>query len=224
MMGLAAGASVVNMHEGFVTLPFYPPASLTHGILVNAQGQRFVNEDCYHGRVGYFCLSQLGSSVYLVFNAEDLGTYQDFNYLAAEICAVAESVEELEQELGLPDSSLVETVRYYNRYASRGVDPLFHKAAEWLKPLEGTLGVLNCTPGEGAFYPFFTLGGLETRPSGEVMRPDGSIVSGLYAAGRATCGLPTSAAGYASGMSVGDATFFGRLSGSAAARRRHSRA
>ena len=55
-MGMAVGAAAINMHEGFVSLPYYPPSSLTWGILVNAQGQRFVNEDCYHGRVGYYCL------------------------------------------------------------------------------------------------------------------------------------------------------------------------
>jgi len=219
LMGLGAGGSTINMHEGFVTLPFYPPASLTNGIIVNSQGQRFVNEDCYHGRVGYFCLQQLEEEIYLVFNADDLGSYQDFNYLSAEICGTGETVGELEQDLGLPENSLVQTVAYYNLHASQGNDPLFHKAAEWLKPLKGPLGALDCTPGRGAFYPFFTLGGLETRPTGEVLKPSGDLVPGLYAAGRTTCGLPRSAAGYASGMSVGDATFFGRLAGRAAAER-----
>jgi succinate dehydrogenase/fumarate reductase flavoprotein subunit len=39
------------------------------------------------------------------------------------------------------------------------------------------------------------------------------VIPGLYAAGRTSCGVPRHAAGYASGMSVGDATFFGRMTG-----------
>lgn len=66
-------------------------------------------------------------------------------------------------------------------------------------------------------YKAFPLGGLWTRPSGEVLIPDGSPVPGLYAAGRTTCGISRSAEGYASGTCIADATCFGRLAGQAAA-------
>ena len=42
---------------------------------------------------------------------------------------------------------------------------------------------------------------------------DKEAIPGLYAAGRTSCGLPRTAAGYGSGMSVGDATYFGRVAG-----------
>ena len=77
--------------------------------------------------------------------------------------------------------------------------------------------VLACHLGE-AFYPYFTLGGLSTRPSGEVLTADGDLIPGLYAAGRTCCGLPRWAEGYSSGMSLGDCTLFGRLAGEAAAK------
>jgi 3-oxo-5alpha-steroid 4-dehydrogenase len=38
-------------------------------------------------------------------------------------------------------------------------------------------------------------------------------VPGLYAAGRATAGLPRWGEGYSSGMSRADCTFFGRMAG-----------
>ena len=63
----------------------------------------------------------------------------------------------------------------------------------------------------------FTLGGLETLPSGEVLNKAGEVIPKLYAAGRTTAGLPRTGKGYASGMSVGDATFFGRMAGISAA-------
>jgi succinate dehydrogenase/fumarate reductase flavoprotein subunit len=44
-----------------------------------------------------------------------------------------------------------------------------------------------------------------------------AVISGLYAAGRTACGVPRRGDGYASGSSVGDATFSGRRAGRAAA-------
>jgi succinate dehydrogenase/fumarate reductase flavoprotein subunit len=72
---------------------------------------------------------------------------------------------------------------------------------------------LDCTLGEGAIYAAFTLGGLDTQTTGEVLTTEKQVIPGLYAAGRTTCGIPRTAAGYASGLSVGDATFFGRVAG-----------
>jgi 3-oxo-5alpha-steroid 4-dehydrogenase len=217
LMGLGVGAAAINMHEGFVTLPFYPPASLTYGILVNDKGQRFVNEDCYHGRVGYACLNQPGERIYMVLTVEDYGDYEKRGLMCAAVAGTGETLQELEQELELPEGALAHTVEYYNRHAAHGDDPLFHKAAAWLKPLTLPLVALDCTPGRGALYPFFTLGGLDTLPSGEVLTPEGEIIAGLYAAGRTACGVPRRADGYGSGMSVGDATFSGRKAGAAAA-------
>ena len=221
LMGQGVGAAAINMHEGFVSVPYYPPASLTRGIFVNAQGQRFINEDCYHGRVGYYCLQQPGQSVFLVASAEDFGSYPEGSYLNAQFAGTAEdSVAELESELGLPVGSLQQTIAYYNAHAERGEDPLFHKQSEWVKPLALPLAAVDCSPGRGAFYPFFTLGGLDTRVSGEVLTPEGEVIPGLYAAGRTACGVPRTAAGYCSGISVGDASFSGRKAGGSAALRR----
>ena len=219
LMGMGVGAAAINMHEGFVTIPFYPPASLTSGIFVNAQGQRFINEDCYHGRVGAHCLQQKGDRLYIICSVEQYADYERVSYLNAEVAGTGETIEELEQELGLPKGQLVHTVEFYNEHAANGEDPLFHKTAEWSKPIEAPFVALDITPGRGAFYPFFTLGGLDTLPSGEVLTPGGDIIQGLYAAGRTACGVPRRGAGYNSGMSVGDATFSGRMAGKAAAGR-----
>ena len=154
-MGQGAGAAAINMHEGFVSVPYYPPASLTRGIFVNAQGQRFINEDCYHGRVGYYCLQQPGQRVFLIASAEDFGNYPEGSYLNAQFAGTTEeSVEELESELALPPGSLQQTIAYYNAHAARGEDPLFHKSSEWLTPLSLPLAAVDCSPGRGTFYPF----------------------------------------------------------------------
>ena len=217
LMGISVGAATINMEQGFVSLPYYPPASLTYGIFINAQGQRFINEDCYHGRIGAYCLQQLDTRIYLVSSVEDYQDYETVAYLGAAIAGTGETIEELEQELCIPHGQLTHTLAFYNHHATAGQDPLFHKASAWLKPIKAPFVALDCTPGHGAFYPYFTLGGLDTLPNGRVLRADGQVINGLYAAGRTACGVPRSATGYASGLSVGDATFSGRLAGKTAA-------
>lgn len=214
LMGQGAGGALVNMMEAFVTMPYYPPASLTFGIMVNQQGQRFINEDCYHGRVAYHVFRQLGDRVYLIVSADD---FEKPVYLNADFAGTGETIEELAEELALEAEQLKHTIEFFNKNAEKGEDPLFHKSSEWLKKIKAPYAALDITPGRGAWFPFFTLGGLDTLPTGEVLNMDGKVIKGLYAAGRTTAGVPRSAAGYASGMSVGDATFFGRMAGKQAA-------
>ncbi|WP_372780108.1 FAD-dependent oxidoreductase [Litorivivens sp.] len=222
LMGQGVGAGTVNMHECFTTVPFYPPQSLTYGIFVNDKGQRFINEDCYHGRVGFNAMVQQhnhSKRIYLVTDVEGYGDYEKMSYLGAQVAGTGDTAEELEQELELPQGTLSNTLEVYNRHAEKGEDPLFHKSDAWLRPIEPPYVALDCTLGRGTFYPFFTLGGLDTLPTGEVLTPERNVIPGLYAAGRTTAGIPRTAAGYASGMSVGDATFFGRMAGKTAASR-----
>ncbi len=97
----------------------------------------------------------------------------------------------MERELNLPEGELVHTVESYNRHAAQGQDPIWHKAAAYLKPLvEGPFAALSYCPESSYPATFFTLGGLSTLPSGEVLNPEGRTVPGLYAAGRTACGLP----------------------------------
>jgi len=215
-MGLSVGARAINMHEGFLSVPFYPPATLTHGIFVNGQGQRFINEDAYHGRIGCYLVKQT-YPVYLVLNVDDYGDYETASWLAAPVAGTGETLTELASELELPDGALAQTVETYNQAAASGNDKQFHKSIDWLKPLIGPFVALDCTPGHGAFFPHFTLGGLDTTVDGQVLTSQGAVIPGLYAAGRTACGVPRRGDGYASGSSVGDATFSGRRAGRQAA-------
>jgi len=111
--------------------------------------------------------------------------------------------------------SLAATVDLYNRHAARGEDPLFHKGPAWVRPLVPPLGAVDLRLGRAPYAPF-TLGGLDTSVEGEVLDLDGRTIPGLFAAGRATAGV--CAFGYASGLSIGDSTMFGRFAGASAAR------
>ena len=130
---------------------------------------------------------------------------------------MGDSIAELESELGMPEGALQHTVSYYNRHAAKGVDPLFQKTAEFLKPLTRPPFAALDYRVEHSIWSVFTMGGLHTSVDGEVRSADGDVIPGLYAAGRTTSGL--AAQGYSSGLSLADATFFGRQAGRHAAQR-----
>ncbi|MDG2049971.1 MAG: FAD-dependent oxidoreductase [Myxococcota bacterium] len=212
-LGMAAGADTLHMDALSVSLPITQPWGLKRGILVNRQGQRFINEDTYYGRLGESALLHHGGQAWLIVDQE---IFEQPEYMD-HVAAAGESLAEVERELGLPDGSLQSTVALYNRHAAKKEDPVFQKSQEYLKPLsQPPFGAIDCTT-EEALYAVFTLGGLRTDPNGHVLDPEGTSIAGLYAAGRSTSGL--SVGGYSSGLSLGDGTFFGRRAGRAAALR-----
>ncbi len=209
-MAQAIGASVRNMYAGEVSLPITPPRTLIHGILVNGQGQRFINEDTYMGRVGQSALYEQDGEVYLLV---DEATYE-VNWMGLAASWVCETAEQLEAEMGLPAGALRATLDLYNAHAARGEDPLFHKSPAWVRPLVPPIGAFDLRLGPAPYAPF-TLGGLETTVDGTVLDVSGRAIPGLCAAGRTTAGV--CAFGYASGLSIGDSTMFGRFAGATAA-------
>jgi succinate dehydrogenase/fumarate reductase flavoprotein subunit len=217
LLGTAAGGHAINMGEAFVCVAHYPPPQLTFGIFVNEQGQRFLNEDTYLARMGDAVTRQTNQRAFMFIDNRNFArpAYQEH----AQIVAVGETVEEVERESGLPGGALQQTVAFYNAHAAKGQDPLFHKHADWLLPFDEPPFALVDYSLATLRPAVFTLGGLDTLPSGEVLTPDRDIVAGLYAAGRTAAGIPRTSAGYASGMSVADATFTGRRAGRAAAGR-----
>jgi succinate dehydrogenase/fumarate reductase flavoprotein subunit len=213
-LGMAAGGAVAHMDAASISLPVTQPWGLKRGVLVNAQGQRFINEDAYYGRLGEWALFHNEGRAWLIVDDE---VFEKPDYIR-KVAAVGETPEELETELALPGGSLVATLDVYNRHAAKGEDPVFHKQPEYLKPITtAPLGAIDCTT-ENAIYAAFTLGGLATDVDGRVLDPEGVPIPGLFAAGRASSGL--SVGSYSSGLSLGDGTFFGRRAGRTAARDR----
>ncbi|NLD00875.1 MAG: FAD-dependent oxidoreductase [Gammaproteobacteria bacterium] len=214
-MGISVGATTLNMQEFFVTIPFFPPDSLVKGIFINERSQRFINEDTYHGRVGRHVIQQPNGRAWLLVDNDIFGRpliQPDMN-----IAAVGETWEEIEEELELEPGSLVATIAEFNRHAAEGKDPYFHKSEEWLRPFQTPPFAAISYCQDDIKTHAFTLGGLATQPTGEVLNADGQVIAGLYAAGRTACGLPRWGEGYSSGMSLGDSTFFGRQAGLSAA-------
>ncbi|ANI79798.1 FAD-dependent oxidoreductase [Sphingobium sp. EP60837] len=215
-LGVGAGGDAIHMEQFFTTCPWTMPEPQAHGVFVNQAGQRFINEDCYHGRVSRVAVDQMGDQVYLLL---DIAHFDEPLPMAAmTIAGTGETWEEVEAELEMAPGTLSATMTFYNAHAREGRDPLFHKLPPILKPLEHGPFVALELNFATSYFSFFTLGGLRTSTDGEVLDRAGAPVAGLFAAGRCTSGLPAWGHGYSSGLSLADCTFFGRQAGRNAAK------
>lgn len=214
-MAQALGADLAHMDATEVAF-FCDPQLFYRGILVNGRGQRFVAEDTYSGRVGQLMLLQNDGQCFLIIDEaafeEGMAATSATPQLKLQPRWVAESVAELEAEIGLAEGALTSTVELFNKHAATGQDPLLGKKTEWVKPIGSPVAAIDLRGMAGGF----TLGGLLTDTDSRVLHVDGSPIEGLFAAGRCTSGL--SAWGYASGVSLGDGSFFGRRAGVSAAK------
>ena len=215
-LGKSVGAQWRFMSEPFQTAPFYPPSSRLTGVIVNKLGKRFVAEDSYHARTSSFVLDQPDAVAYLIVDSEHIG---ESHMPLTPLVDGWDTIEEMAAGLGIPFDALEETLTTYNKHAADKEDPEFHKLADWLEPQDkAPWGVLDLSIGK-AMYAGFTMGGMATTVDGEVRRDDGSVVPGLYAAGACAVNIAQDAKGYASGMQLGDGSYFGRRAGRHAAAR-----
>jgi 3-oxo-5alpha-steroid 4-dehydrogenase len=216
-MGLGDGAVTTRLGTFECALPLGPPHRLARGILVNRHGERFINEDAYTGRIGLHALRDQDGFVYMI--TDDV--IHEPNLLGLRVGDAAATPEELAADLGVPADNLARTVREYNEAAARGEDPVFHKRAPYLQPIgvppASGVGAIDLRVDHGAIYATFTLGGLVTDPDGAALDGTRRRIEGLYAVGRTAASL--AAHHYASGISLGDGTFFGRRAGRHAAAR-----
>jgi succinate dehydrogenase/fumarate reductase flavoprotein subunit len=219
-MAQAVGAATRRMSSVEVALTALP-AALVRGLLVNALGQRFINEDVYPGLFSHAAVLHQPAPYWIIVDEKGYEDIPEGDLWNVHPGHAAETLAELEAELGMPAGALEATVDAYNRYAARGEDPYFHKDRKWLRPLVSPFAAID--PRDGFFgvgsdtgVNGFTLGGLHTTVDGAVRSHSGPPVPGLYAAGRASSGIHGD--GYISGTSLGDGTFFGRRAGVAAAR------
>lgn len=134
-------------------------------------------------------------------------------YIAAGLWKKADTLDDLADQIGVPRDALNETVARFNGFAKTGKDEDFHRgeeafekfiyaAAEYLENIVSNDGKMGKGPAdkginpglipitEGPFYAaqfavsdLGTKGGLKTDAGARVLRPDGSVIPGLYAAG-----------------------------------------
>ena len=206
-LGQGVGGALRNMDAVECALPIGPPHRLARGVLVNRQGERFVNEDTYTGRIGMRALLDHDGDLTMIVSEEMF----EVNFVGMRIRWAAETVEELARDAGLPEVTLARTIADYNDHATRGADPAWHKEPDFLLPLRPPFGAIELNVDRKAIYAPFTLGGLSTDADAAVLDVTERAIPGLFAAGRTTAGI--AAGGYVSGISLGDGSFFGRRAG-----------
>ena len=169
-------------------------------ILVNADGNRVVNEKASNRTILEEELQQPGGMLYLLLDSETFEVWKTKlapagisegdieKYLAANgttpVFAHGETLEEAAAAAGVNAENLAATVEKYNSFVEKGEDADFGRNASYL-----TMKI-----GAGPYYlieqkPRFatTMGGLVVNTNMQVLNQEGSAISGLYAAGE-TCG------------------------------------
>ncbi|WBP97035.1 FAD-binding protein [Mycolicibacterium neoaurum] len=215
-LGVSAGGVAKNLDQAFITAAAYPPEILLTGVIVNKDGRRFVAEDSYHSRTSAFVLEQPDHAAYLIVDEAHM---QMPEMPLIKFIDGYETIAEVEQALGIPSGNLAATLERYNADAAAGVDPDFHKQPDYLAPQDtGPFAAFDLTLGV-AMYSGFTMGGLTVSLDGEVLDESGAVVPGLYAAGACASNIARDGKGYASGVQLGEGSFFGRRAGRHAAAR-----
>lgn len=170
-------------------------------ILVNADGNRVVNEKASNRTILEEELQQPGGMLYLLLDSEtfevwktklapagisdgDIEKYLAANGTTTPVFAHGETLEEAAAAAGVNAENLAATVEKYNSFVEKGEDADFGRNASYL-----TMKI-----GAGPYYlieqkPRFatTMGGLVVNANMQVLNQEGSAISGLYAAGE-TCG------------------------------------
>ncbi|GHF49806.1 tricarballylate dehydrogenase [Amycolatopsis bartoniae] len=198
------------------------------GIIVNAEGRRFVDEGAdfrnyTYAKYGAEILRQPGSRAVQVFDAKVLGLLRPEEYEAPGVSKVqSDTLEGLAKELGIDETALVSTVEGFNRAVTgERFDPTVKdgKHTEGISPAKSNWAQPLDTPPYLAFPVTcgitFTFGGLRIAENGAVLDTAGQPMPGLFAAGELVGGLFFFNYPGGSGLTAG--SVFGRRAGRAAA-------
>jgi len=223
-LGQSVGGKLAQMHRASAWRFLYPPNAFAEGVLINDKGERFANEFWYGAKIGEAMVEQNHGVATLIID-EDLkklahqqskrGKLQWFQRAAALMnlyfnCKKAEDVDALAEMLDVPRDALQRTLDDYSRAAKGQRSDPFDKAGDSIHPFrEGPYYAIDCSLGSKRHLcAVMTLGGLAVdEKTGQVLSEDGSIVPGLYAAGRNAVGICSRQ--YVSGLSIADCVYSG---------------
>lgn len=179
-------------------------------IFVNHQGQRFIREDARRDLIRDAVLALNPAYGYVLVDEAGFRRYnrliQKETVLGVESgdAFVAYSLDSLAEQIGVPAANLKETVLHYNDAVVVQSD-LFGKDMTFCRPIEKP-PFWACLAG---MTRHATEGGIRIDPQARVLRKDGSVINGLWAAGEATGGLHGQ--NQMGGNGLMDALTFGRL-------------
>jgi fumarate reductase flavoprotein subunit len=225
LWGSALGAALEDMsgHQG------HGSVAHPHGILitwatmmeggfqVNTQGRRFSDETHGYSEQAAVVLAQPQGIVFSIFDARIARVarqFEDFRNAEAQgAVLVAETVEALAALIKVPGDALARTFADVEHCRRAGTRDGFGRDWSATTAIGPPLHAVKVT---GAL--FHTQGGLAVDATARVLRPDGTRLPNLFAAGGAARGVSgPKASGYLSGNGLLTAVTLGRAAGRAAA-------
>ncbi len=202
--------------------------SYPFGLMVNADGQRFVDEGAdfrnyTYAKYGREILAQPGQFAWQVFDSKVTHLLRD-EYRIREITKVkANTLEELAARLdGVDADAFLRTVREYNAAVTRDV-PFNPNVKDGRGTTGLTLSKSNWanTLDEGPFEAYaitcgitFTFGGVRISTDAQVIDAEGAPIPGLYACGELVGGIFYF--NYPGGSGLTNGSVFGRIAGRSA--------
>ena len=217
-MAQAIGAATVDMDQIQIhpTVEANTAALITEGlrgdgaILINEEGQRFIDEVGTRDVVSAAEIAQTGSYSWLVVDqamADASSVIQ--GYIKKGYTVTGATYEELGEAMGVDAAAFAETMEKWNGYVEAKNDPDFGRTS-FANPLN-TAPYYAVKVTAGVHH---TMGGLKINANTEVLNEKGEVIPGLFAAGEVTGGVH--GANRLGGNAVADFTVFGRIAGAAA--------
>ena len=218
-MATAIGAGTVDMDQIQIhpTVEANTAALITEGlrgdgaILVNANGERFIDEVGTRDVVSAAEIAQPGSYSWLIVDqamADASSVIQ--GYIKKGYTKTGATYEELAKELDIDPAAFANTMETWNSYVEAKNDPDFGRTS-FANPLNnGPYYAIKVTAGV-----HHTMGGVTINSATEVLKEDGTVIPGLFAAGEVTGGVH--GANRLGGTAVADFVVFGRIAGESAA-------
>ena len=217
-MAQAIGAATVDMDQIQIhpTVEANTAALITEGlrgdgaVLINAEGKRFIDEVGTRDVVSAAEIAQTGSYSWLVVDQAMVDASSVIQgYIKKGFTVTGETYEELGKAMGVDEAAFAETMKTWNGYVEAKNDPDFGRTS-FANPLDtAPYYAIKVTAGV-----HHTMGGLTINTNTEVLKEDGTVIPGLFAAGEVTGGVH--GANRLGGNAVADFTVFGRIAGKAA--------
>lgn len=194
------------------------------GILVNTNGQRFVDEgedyqQLTYAKFGEAALDQPHGIAFQLFNSTEEGLLED-RYTTG-ICTRANTIQELAERLDIDASALTQTIHEYNAAVRSGpFDPTIKDGKHTLgihPPKSNWARKLDSPPFLGYAVTCgitFTYGGIKINSNAQVIDTENGVIRGLYAAGELVGGLFYH--NYPGGTCLMAGAVFARLAGAGA--------
>ena len=219
-MATAVGADTVDMDQIQIhpTVEANTAALITEGlrgdgaVLINAEGKRFIDEVGTRDVVSAAEIAQTGSYSWLVVDQAMVDASSVIQgYIKKGYTVTGQTYEELAKAMGVDEAAFAETMKTWNGYVEAKNDPDFGRTS-FAKALDtAPYYAIKVTAGV-----HHTMGGLKINTNTEVLKADGSVIPGLFAAGEVTGGVH--GANRLGGNAVADFTVFGRIAGAVASK------